>query len=92
MRKIITLIPARGGSKVIPRKNIKLLGEQPLIAHSILDAKEAKLVDQVYVSTDDTEIAAISQHYGASIIMRPAELASDTSSSESALLHALNEL
>jgi CMP-N,N'-diacetyllegionaminic acid synthase len=89
---IVTLIPARGGSKGIPRKNIRLLQNKPLIAHSILDAQESKMVDTVYVSTDDPEIANISQQYGAKIIQRPDLLANDTASSESALIHAMTEI
>ena len=88
----IAIIPARGGSKGIPRKNIRPLLGIPLIAHSIKDAQQAKLVAQVYVSTDDPEIAQISQSYGAKIIERPPELADDKASSESALIHALAEL
>ncbi len=71
----IAIIPARGGSKGVPRKNIRLLAGKPLIAHSIEDAQESTSVDQVYVSTDDTEIASISAEYGAKIIQRPADLA-----------------
>ncbi|MGB5711206.1 MAG: acylneuraminate cytidylyltransferase family protein, partial [Waterburya sp.] len=61
-------------------------------AHSIKDAQEAELVEEVYVSTDDAQIAQISQSYGAKIITRPPELANDTASSESALIHALEQL
>ncbi len=89
---IIAVIPARGGSKGIPRKNLKSLNDKPLISYSILDAKESELVDQTFVSTDNLEIAEIAQKYGAKIIMRPLELAHDTASSESALLHALAEI
>lgn len=92
MTETIAIIPARGGSKGIPCKNIKSLGEKPLIAHSILDALEAQQVDRIYVTTDDPEIAQVSTDYGASIIHRPAELANDTASSESALIHALTEI
>lgn len=90
--KIITIIPARGGSKGILRKNIRILGGKPLIAHSILDAQEAESVDKVYVSTDDPEIAAVAHNYGAEVIQRPAEFATDIASSESALIHALGEI
>ncbi len=90
--KATCIIPARGGSKGVPRKNLRSLAGQPLIAHSILDAKEAKLIDRVYVSTDDSEIADIAKLYGAEVIQRPAELATDTASSEVALLHALAEI
>ncbi|GJD21804.1 N-acylneuraminate cytidylyltransferase [Rivularia sp. IAM M-261] len=89
---VIAIIPARGGSKGVPRKNIRILGDKPLIAHSILDAKEANLIDKVYVSTDNLEIAEISQKYGAEIIYRPDEIADDTASSETALIHALSEI
>jgi CMP-N,N'-diacetyllegionaminic acid synthase len=92
MKEIITIIPARGGSKGVPRKNLKILDGKPLIAHSILDAQEARKVNQVYVSTDDPEIAAVSHEYGAEVIVRPSELATDTASSEVALLHAILEL
>ncbi len=86
------IIPARGGSKGLPRKNIKNLANKPLIAHSIIHAQEAKLVDKIYVSTDDREIAEISKDYGAEIIDRPDELASVTASSESALIHAVKQI
>ena len=89
---IITIIPARGGSKGVPRKNVRSLGDKPLIAHSILDAKEANLVDKVYVSTDDPEIAEVSSKYGAEIISRPSQIAGDTASSETALIHGLSEI
>jgi CMP-N,N'-diacetyllegionaminic acid synthase len=88
----VAIIPARGGSKGVPRKNVRSLVDKPLIAHSILDAKEAKLVDRIYVSTDDSEIATVSQTYGAEIILRPDELAGDKASSESALIHAITEI
>lgn len=90
--EIVVIIPARGGSKGLPGKNIHLIGGKPLIAHTIQDAQEAHLVDQVYVSTDDAEIASVSRSYGAEVIQRPTELATDTSSSESALIHALIEI
>jgi len=86
------IIPARGGSKGVPGKNTRLLAGYPLIAHSILDAKESSLVDRIYGSTDDTEIASVSSKYGAEIIHRPVELANDTATSEVALLHALTEI
>ena len=88
----VAIIPARGGSKGVPRKNVRLLANQPLIAYSIQDALEAEGVNQVYVSTDDKNIIEISQNYGAQIIHRPVELANDTASSESALIHALTAI
>ena len=92
MNPIITIIPARGGSKGVPGKNLRPLAGKPLIAHSILDAQAAHLVDRIYVTTDDPEIASVSRSYGAEIIQRPVELATDTASSESALIHAVTEI
>lgn len=89
---IVSIIPARGGSKGVPRKNIKELGGVPLIAYSIACSLGARLVDRTIVSTDDEEIAEISKKYGAEVIMRPAELAQDHSRSEEALKHAIKEL
>lgn len=89
-RRIIAVIPARGDSKEIPKKNIISFVGRPLIAWSIRHARESKLVDEVYVSTDDKKIAEISHQYGARVIMRPPELATERSSSEDALLHALD--
>jgi CMP-N,N'-diacetyllegionaminic acid synthase len=85
----IAIIPARGGSKGVPRKNLRLLAGKPLVAHSIEDAQEAISVDRVYVSTDDPDIADVSLKYGAEVIIRPDHLANDTASSESSLIHAL---
>ena len=89
---IIAIIPARGGSKGIPGKNIKNFEGKPLISHSIEYAQDSKLINEVYVSTDDNQIAHISKTAGAKIIKRPAELATDTSTTESAIKHALNNI
>ena len=62
---VLAVIPARGGSKGVPRKNIHILGGKPLIAHTILAASGAKLLDRAVVTTDDDEIAEISRHFGA---------------------------
>lgn len=88
----LAIIPARGGSKGIPRKNILPLLGKPLIAYNIEQARQARLVDRVFVSTDDPEIAAISRQYGAEVVWRPAEISGATASSESALLHTLEHL
>lgn len=88
----LAIIPARGGSKGIPRKNVLPLAGKPLIAHTIEQARRARLVNRVVVSTDDAEIAAISQQYGAEVVWRPAEISGDSASSESALLHTLEYL
>lgn len=90
--KCYAIIPARGGSKGVPKKNVRILAGKPLLAHSILDAKQAKLIEKVYVSTDDPEISEISRENGAEVIHRPNELASDTASSETALVHGLEEI
>ena len=88
----IAIIPARGGSKGIPGKNIKPLGGLPLVAHTILAARRAGRVDAVYVSTDSPQIAEVAERFGAGVIWRPAELSGDSASSESALLHGLEQL
>lgn len=76
--QIISIIPARGGSKGIPRKNIIKYKGLPLIAHSIKSSLSCSLIDRTFVSTDDKEIANIAKQYGAEVpIMRPSELAQD---------------
>lgn len=77
-RRILAIIPARGGSKSIPRKNIKLLGSFPLISYSIAAGLCSQYIDRVIVSTDDGEIAQIAEQYGAEVpFIRPKELAED---------------
>lgn len=90
--KTIAIIPARGGSKRLPGKNIKLLGGIPLIAHSILCAKEHNFIDVVYVSTDDVAIAAVALQYGAVVIDRPQALSGDLEPTVSALKHVLESI
>ena len=90
--KIIAIIPARGGSKRIPKKNIKLFLGKPLIAYSIEIAFKSKLFDKIVVTTDDEKIANISKQYGATIINRPKELADDFVSSSEAVNHAIKYL
>jgi YrbI family 3-deoxy-D-manno-octulosonate 8-phosphate phosphatase len=92
MTNIVAIIPARGGSKAIPQKNIISFCGKPLIAWSIEAARSSRHVSDVYVTTDDAAIAEVSRRFGAKIIDRPAELATDTASSESALLHAISEI
>lgn len=90
--KTLTVIPARGGSKGLPRKNTRPLGGKPLIAHTI-EAALAARAGRVIVSTDDAEIAEISQRHGAEVpFVRPAALATDTASSLSVLLHAIEHM
>jgi len=88
----LAVIPARGGSRGIPRKNIKSLCGKPLVAWAIEAALAARRVKRVVVSTDDEEIAAVSRCYGAEVVMRPTEISGDLASSESALLHVLDTL
>ncbi len=91
-RKILALIPARGGSKGIPGKNLVALGGKPLLAHTVEQARATPAINRIVVSTDDDEIARCAIGYGAEVVRRPAELASDTASSEVALEHALDAL
>nr|WP_319486578.1 acylneuraminate cytidylyltransferase [uncultured Cohaesibacter sp.] len=88
----IAVIPARGGSKGVPRKNKRLLGGIPLVARSIRAALGAKSVDAVFVSSDDDEILEIATEWGAIPIKRPDALANDSATSESALFHVLDEI
>jgi len=90
--KIIAIIPARGGSKGIPKKNIQLLAGKPLISYTIDTAWHSEKITRVIVSTDDHEIAAVSKQYGAEVVWRPANISGDTASSEAALLHVLEHL
>ncbi|HHO42183.1 MAG TPA: acylneuraminate cytidylyltransferase family protein [Epsilonproteobacteria bacterium] len=90
--KIVAIIPARGGSKGLPRKNVLDLAGRPLIAHTIYAALESKIFDKVIVTTDDTEIKEVSLKHGAEVIDRPKELATDTASSIDVIDHALKVL
>jgi CMP-N,N'-diacetyllegionaminic acid synthase len=90
--KVVTIIPARGGSKGIIDKNIIDIAGKPLLAWSIEQSMNTKLISDTYVSTNDSKIAEVAQMYGAKIIWRPDELCDDKSSSESTLIHALNYL
>lgn len=90
--KIVAIIPARGGSKGIPGKNIRMVAGKPLLVWSIEHARQCVLISRVIVSTDSEEIAGVARLHGAEVIMRPAELSGDTASSESGLLHALDFL
>lgn len=91
--KTIAVIPARGGSKRLPNKNILLLGGIPLIAHSILYAqRNSSIIDAIYVSTDDEAIKKIALEYGAQIIDRPEELSGDLEPTVTALRHVLETL
>jgi N-acylneuraminate cytidylyltransferase len=90
---IVAVIPARGGSKRIPRKNIKLFAGKPIIAYSILAALETGLFDRVIVSTDDEEIATTAKNYGAEVpFLRPKTLADDFTGTNAVVKHAIQLL
>jgi CMP-N-acetylneuraminic acid synthetase len=90
-KTILGIIPARGGSKRLPNKNLRILGEKPLIAHTISAANGSAYLDEVLVSTDDPEIAKISTSEGAHVpFMRPSQLAQDDSATIDVIFHALS--
>lgn len=90
---VLGLIPARGGSKGVPRKNIRELAGIPLITHSIQAARDATAIDSVVVSTDDGEIAEVAESHGARVpFMRPSELATDEAPTAPVITHALETL
>lgn len=89
--RVLFLITARGGSKGVLRKNIKILGRIPLIAYKIISAQKCKYESRIIVSTDDKEIADISKQYGAEVpFIRPKELATDSADSMDVVLHTMN--
>lgn len=87
--KCLALIPARGGSKGMPGKNIRIMHGKPLLAWSIERARESERIDRILVSTDSGRIAAEALKYGAEVLMRPAYLATDTASTQDVMAHAL---
>ena len=92
-KKILAIIPARGGSKAIPKKNIIDLLGKPLLYYSVKSAKESKYIDKVIVSTDDDEIAEIGKKLGADVpFLRPEEISGDKAKSIDAFIHAIKEL
>lgn len=92
-KKVLAIIPARGGSKGLPRKNILDLGGLPLIAWTIRAAQNSKYIDKVILTSDDAEICSIAEQYQCDVpFIRPKELASDTATTASVVLHALEQL
>ena len=92
-KKAICLIAARGGSKGVPGKNIKILAGKPLITHSIISIKKSKIFSKIIVSTDDVKIAAIAKKYGAEVpFLRPKNLAKDNSKMDDVIFHAISKL
>ncbi len=92
-KKILAIIPARGGSKGLPRKNILELGGIPLIAWTINAVKQSKYIDRYILSSDNEEICEIAKKYGCEVpFIRPSELATDTSDSVSVVMHAIEQV
>lgn len=91
-RQVLALVPARGGSKGVPRKNLRVIKGKPLIAHTIQAASESAVVDRVYVSSDDDEILRISRDLGAETLKRPVAAASDTATATSVVLDFISQL
>ena len=92
VREVVAVIPARGGSKGVPRKNLRRVGGIPLVVRAIETAHAARGIDRVVVSTDDAEIAGLARAHGAEVVERPAAIAGDAATSESAIDHALDAL
>jgi len=88
----LAVIPARGGSKSVPLKNIKKLCGKPLLAYTVQSAKESMSINRLVVSTDHPQIAQVAREFNTEVITRPAELATDEAPTEWALLHVLDEL
>jgi CMP-N-acetylneuraminic acid synthetase len=89
---VLGIVPARGGSKGVPGKNLAPVAGEPLLVHTIRAALAAVSLDRIVVSTDSEEIAAVARAAGAEVVMRPAELAADDSPTEDALIHVLDAL
>lgn len=89
---ILGITPARGGSKGIPRKNIKIIAGKPLLAWTIEVAKKSKLLSKYVVSTENDEIASVARKYGAEVLLRPPEIATDEASTLSVLQHAVEKI
>ncbi|MFF0080860.1 cytidylyltransferase domain-containing protein [Streptomyces canus] len=90
VRRVLAVIPARGGSKGVPAKNLAPVGGVPLVARAVRECLATRLVTDVLVSTDDQAIAAAAREAGAEVVLRPAAIAGDTATSEAAVLHALD--
>lgn len=92
-KKILAIIPARGGSKGLPGKNIRILCGKPLIGWSIEHAQQSKYIDEIFISTDSREIADVAETFGVKVPeLRPAALAADTAPSSAFIIHTINYL
>ncbi|MEV6112162.1 N-acylneuraminate cytidylyltransferase [Streptomyces sp. NPDC052109] len=90
VRRVLAVIPARGGSKGVPAKNLAPVGGVPLVARAVRECRATRLVTDVVVSTDDQAIAAAAREAGAEVVLRPTAIAGDTATSEAAVLHAMD--
>ncbi|MBY8841663.1 N-acylneuraminate cytidylyltransferase [Streptomyces sp. SP2-10] len=90
VRRVLAVIPARGGSKGVPAKNLAPVGGVPLVARAVRECRATRLVTDVVVSTDDQAIAAAAREAGAEVVLRPAAIAGDTATSEAAVVHAMD--
>ncbi|MEU9664945.1 N-acylneuraminate cytidylyltransferase [Streptomyces bobili] len=90
VRRVLAVIPARGGSKGVPAKNLASVGGVPLVARAVRECRATRLVTDVVVSTDDQAIAVAAREAGAEVVLRPAAIAGDTATSEAAVLHAMD--
>ncbi|MFJ7771635.1 cytidylyltransferase domain-containing protein [Streptomyces sp. NPDC097107] len=90
VRRVLAVIPARGGSKGVPAKNLAPVGGVPLVARAVRECRATRLVTDVVVSTDDQTIATAAREAGAEVVLRPAAIAGDTATSEAAVLHAMD--
>ena len=91
-KSVLAIIPARGGSKSIPRKNIKLLNGKPLIVFTLIEAKKSKYIDRLILSTDDDEIIKVVKKYNCEVpFKRPAELAQDDTAGIDVALHSIEQ-
>lgn len=92
-KKVLAIIPARGGSKGVPRKNVRLLAGKPLIAWTIEEAKKSKYIDRLILTTEDDEIIETAKTYGCEVpFIRPIELAQDSTPGIEPILHALKQI
>jgi len=92
-KSVLVIIPARGGSKGVPKKNIKSLNGKPVISYTIEEAKKSKYIDRIVVSTDNKDIAEVSKNYGAEVpFLRPSELAKDDTPGIDPIIHCINWL
>jgi N-acylneuraminate cytidylyltransferase len=89
-KKVLAVIPARGGSKGVPRKNIRKVAGKPLIAYTIEAALYSRYLDKIVVSSEDDEILSVAKEWGAEILVRPAELAQDDTPGTEPVLHAID--